>query len=88
MKKNNQNKNNLISISSPASLASTVPSSALSPVVSYENIIENKKQIINDNKCRGGIYRFTNKTNGKKYIGHSKNLSRRFSEYFTSFVFN
>jgi group I intron endonuclease len=51
-------------------------------VVSYENIIENKKQIIQDNKCRGGIYRFTNKTNGKKYIGHSKNLSRRFLEYF------
>jgi group I intron endonuclease len=51
-------------------------------VVSYENIIENQKQIIQDNKCRGGIYRFTNKTNGKKYIGHSKNLSRRFLEYF------
>ena len=82
MKKNN--KNNLISKSPPATPASSLPAkrSALAPVVSYENIIKNKKQILKDNKWRSGIYRFTNKINSKKYIGHSKNLSRRLSEYF------
>jgi len=77
-----KNKKNLISISPSVIPASTIPSSPVSQVLRYENIIKNKKQIIKDNKCRGGIYKFTNKTNGKKYIGHSKNLSRRFSEYF------
>lgn len=33
-------------------------------------------------KNKSGIYRFTYKTNGNIYIGSSKNLGKRFSNYF------
>jgi len=52
--KNNQNNHSvLISATAPPNQNNhSVPSSPLPPVISYENIIENKKQIIKDNNCR------------------------------------
>jgi len=41
-----------------------------------------KSNILKENKNKSGIYRFTNKTNGNIYIGSSKNLGNRFSNYF------
>jgi len=92
MKKNNQNKNNLISISPPAPPASLVPSSPEPPVPTvpenpvpekeYPNSDTCKSQILSDNKNKSGIYMWENKINGKRYIGSSENLKRRFTEYF------
>jgi group I intron endonuclease len=42
----------------------------------------NKSNIILDNKRKWGIYRITNLTGSKFYIGSSANLSTRFRVYF------
>lgn len=52
------------------------------PAVTYDNFLENKKQIIKENFRRSGIYLFTNLINGKQYVGSSVNLSKRFYLYF------
>ena len=41
-----------------------------------------KTVILNENKGKSGIYRWTNKLNGDFYIGSSINLSGRFFNYF------
>ena len=52
------------------------------PVMIYDNADLQKLQILNDNKGKSGIYRWTNLINGKSYIGNSANLNRRFREYY------
>jgi group I intron endonuclease len=49
----------------------------------YKNADKDKLRIISENKGKSGIYRWTNLTNGKSYIGSSVNLSRRFREYYS-----
>jgi len=48
----------------------------------YNNADTCKAQILSENKNKSGIYKWTNSTNGKRYIGSSDNLNRRFREYF------
>jgi hypothetical protein len=48
-------------------------SNKVKPEVSYINVDLQKLRIIKDNKKRSGIYRWTNKVNGKIYIGSSLN---------------
>lgn len=48
----------------------------------YENIFNMKKDILNENKGKSGIYMFTNKITKKIYIGQSRDLSNRFKIYF------
>lgn len=52
------------------------------PVVCYDNAELAKAQIISDNRGKAGVYRWTNKLNGKSYIGSSINLSNRLHVYF------
>lgn len=52
------------------------------PIMNYNNMDINKSRIILDNKRKCGIYRITNLTNSKSYIGSSNNLSIRFRGYF------
>jgi len=52
------------------------------PVCCYKNIEKEKLRIYKENKGKSGIYQFTNKINGKIYIGSSSDLGRRFLEYF------
>ena len=54
----------------------------ISPVAVYSNASLQKKQILQDNKGKSGIYKWKNSINNKWYIGSSENLNRRFSEYF------
>jgi len=50
-------------------------------VLHYNNVDVEKLDILKDNLLKSGVYMFTNLTNGKRYIGSTRNLSRRFSEY-------
>ena len=50
--------------------------------VEYPNAEASKTQILKDNKGKSGIYRWTNLTNGKTYVGSSLNLSIRFNCYY------
>jgi len=55
---------------------------ALIPIKIYSNAEVDKATILSDNKNKSGIYMFQNTINGKRYIGSSNNLNRRFSQYF------
>jgi hypothetical protein len=50
-------------------------SSLLLPIY---NAKTDRKQILQDNKDKSGIYMFKNLINGKQYVGSSNNLRRRF----------
>ena len=49
---------------------------------SYLNADTQKESIMKDNRRKSGIYKWTNKLNGKVYIGSSVNLSKRLSNYY------
>jgi hypothetical protein len=53
------------------------------PVMIYTNADTDKVKFLADNLNKSGVYRWTNKTNGKTYIGSSVNLTRRFYTYFS-----
>ena len=48
----------------------------------YENISEMRKEILNENKNKSGIYMLTNKSTSDIYIGQSNDISKRFKNYF------
>ena len=56
--------------------------SSVVPEVKYANADIEKAQIIKENKGKSGIYRWTNLTNGKSYIGSSTDLGIRFRFYY------
>ena len=71
-------------LSPPAPPASSVPSlpEPTVPDKIYLNSDTCKTKILSDNKNKSGIYMWKNSINGKRYIGSSENLNRRFKEYF------
>jgi len=48
----------------------------------YENTFDMRKDILNENKGKSGIYMLTNNITKKIYIGQSSDLSNRFKNYF------
>ena len=48
----------------------------------YKNIFDMRKNILNENKGKSGIYMLTNNMTNKIYIGQSGDLSNRFKNYF------
>jgi predicted GIY-YIG superfamily endonuclease len=44
----------------------------------YQNLDTEKNKILSANREKSGVYMWINKINGKRYIGSSDNLSRRF----------
>jgi len=57
--------------------------SSLNRVKSYDNADSMKLQILKENCDKSGIYHWTNKINGKTYVGRSINLYTRFKSYFS-----
>ena len=78
-----------VQLSPPAPAASSLPAKrSPEPTVPekvlpklYPNSYTCKEKILSENKNKSGIYMFRNSINGKRYIGSSENLNRRFSEF-------
>jgi len=56
---------------------------AIIPIKSYSNAEADKDKIFKENKDKSGIYKLTNLTNNKCYIGSAIDLSDRLSFYFS-----
>ena len=54
----------------------------------YDNMLDNEGTIRTAHRDKRGIYLFTNKLNGKQYVGSSKNLSTRLGDYFKDSYLN
>ena len=61
---------------------STISSGGVNGVKFYEDAYSMKKLIIQENKNKSGIYKWTNKLTNDIYIGQSVNLGNRFIKYF------
>lgn len=51
----------------------------------YDNLNIDKSLVLSDNKDRTGVYMWIHKSSGKIYVGSAFNLSRRFTEYYSSY---
>jgi hypothetical protein len=54
--------------------------------VIYDDANLQKKAIANDNRNKCGVYEWTNKINGARYVGSSVSLTRRLNNYFSAKV--
>ena len=52
------------------------------PIISYENADTQKVEILETNKDKSGIYRWTHKGSGKSYVGSAFDLSNRLKNYY------
>jgi group I intron endonuclease len=48
----------------------------------YPNILDQKEEILKENKGKAGVYMFLHKESKKRYVGSAKNLRKRFMQYF------
>ena len=71
----------------PFTINYSTGSSAVMPVIKYNNADLDKLEILKENKGKYDVYRCTNLVNGKNYVGSSTNLERRLINYFTIFLF-
>lgn len=56
--------------------------SCLSPIFIYNELNLEKPSVLTENKGKSGVYFWTNKVNGKMYIGSSVDLAKRLKNYF------
>lgn len=57
--------------------------SNLRPVMTYNNLLEDKHAILNTNKGKSGIYRLVNKVTNETYIGSTINITQRLKNYYS-----
>jgi len=57
-------------------------SSLVKAVATYTDPENQKQSILKDNKLKSGVYCWTNKVNGKTYVGSSINLGPRLQQYY------
>ena len=60
----------------------SVNSKDYTAVLEYSDSWNNKSIILKENKAKSGVYCWTNKLDGKRYIGSSVNLSQRLYGYY------
>lgn len=53
------------------------------PIVCYSNMDTLKQQLIKESRNKSGVYLIKNNENGKKYVGSSININRRFYLYYS-----
>jgi len=70
------------SITYPLNNSGSVPVAV--PVVTYSNADIQKEQILIENKGKSGIYAWINSQSGKRYIGGSVSLTKRFYVYYNA----
>jgi hypothetical protein len=56
--------------------------SAFVPVKIYSDTEIDKSQLLSDNKGKAGIYQWTHKESGKRYVGSAFDISKRIYYYF------
>lgn len=54
----------------------------IKPLITYDNSLLNKFNALDDNIGKSGIYRLVNNRNNKSSVGSSKDLCRRFNDYY------
>ena len=57
-------------------------SNKVKPIKVYDDSLLNKFNALKDNIGKSGIYKWVHKICNKSYVGSSKDLSRRFKEYY------
>lgn len=63
-------------------------SSKFEPLITYNNSLLNKFNILTDNKGKSAIYRWVHKKSGKSYVGSSVNLYYRLLNYYNTNYLN
>lgn len=72
------NRNNFIRF-----LSNSSSSNNIAPEKLYDDIVNHKTQILEENKGKSGVYLWNNIVTGKCYVGSSTNIRRRFISYFS-----
>jgi hypothetical protein len=54
------------------------------PVIIYLDVISDRDKILNENRGKSGIYRWTNVNSKKSYVGSSSDLARRLQCYLST----
>jgi len=54
------------------------------PIITYINAKESEALVIEENKGKSGIYRWTHLITGKSYVGSSNDLKQRFTTYYSN----
>jgi len=69
-------------------LSRDLPKLNTNPVVRYNNAELQKNLILKENINKSFVYRWTNKINGKDYLGSTSNAKRRLLKYFDRYSLN
>jgi len=72
----------LVQTNSLSSTDTVLSNNNITPVAIYNNADTQKELILNQNRGKAGVYRWTSKLSGKSYVGSSINLSKRFNDYY------
>lgn len=65
-----------------------LPKLDINPIVTYDNAETNKKLIYKENINKSFVYRWTNKINGKTYLGSTSNAKSRLQTYYDQYSLN
>jgi|SRR5690606_10474746 len=73
----------IVKIEAPVVEAPEISGALETELKVYSNADTDKLQILSDNKGKAGIYQWTHKESGKKYIGSAIDLSKRLKHYYS-----